>query len=209
MNPFILRFSDGTTFFVGLVTVLLAVVMRRCFRSRFIRPILNVAAIVGIILVILSATPIPAWAYAAWVTTAIAGIALVDRPEPPRRLTLICVVFLVASTVALCVAELPWRRIPLLRVPAGTTVYVLGDSISAGMFTEHRCWPAVLDEITPLQVVNLAQPGATVVCALSQAGGISERQSLVIVEIGGNDLLGETPAHEFQPVSTSSCPRCG
>jgi acyl-CoA thioesterase-1 len=95
-------------------------------------------------------------------------------------------------------AEAPYRRCPKVTVPEGTTVYVLGDSISAGVGTGDRCWPVVLGELTSFRVVNLAQPGATVKSALVQTKGIKESRAVVIVEIGGNDLLGETAAAEFR-----------
>lgn len=198
MNPFILSFTDGTTFFVGLAVVLVTEALLFRFWNRVTRPILTVVAIIGIILVIISATPLPIWAYAVWTIPAITGIVLVNRSAPPRRLCLICGVVLASSTLALCFAEAPFHRRPTLRVSPQTTVFVLGDSISAGMGTKHRCWPVVLDEMTPLRVVNLAEPGATVESAIAQAKGISEERSLVLVEIGGNDLLGGTDANAFR-----------
>jgi acyl-CoA thioesterase-1 len=103
-----------------------------------------------------------------------------------------------AATAGLWFAEAPHRRVPRLKVSGGTTVYVLGDSISAGIGMEHRCWPTVLHDLTKLQVINLAQPGATVESAVAQAGGIKEFGSLVILEIGGNDLLRGTDPHTFR-----------
>jgi len=47
-------------------------------------------------------------------------------------------------------------------------------------------------------VVNLAQAGATVQSAKSQINGIIADHSLVIIEIGGNDLLGKTSASQFE-----------
>ncbi len=64
-------------------------------------------------------------------------------------------------------------------------------------FHKEDCWPTVLANLTLLRVVNLAQPRATVATALNQAKAIKEPRSLVIVEIGGNDLLGETDASVF------------
>lgn len=198
MNPFILRFADGTTFFVGLAFVLAAEGLLFRFRNPVTRPILTAVSILGIVLVIVSSTPLPIWAYAIWTIAAVAGLILLNRTTLARRLCLISGAVLAASTLAICFAEAPFHRRPTLRVPTGTTVYVLGDSISAEMGTKLRCWPAVLDEITPLRVVNLAQPGATVEGAIAQAKGISVTQSLVIVEIGGNDLLGGTDAGTFR-----------
>lgn len=197
MNPFVLIFADGTTFFVGLAVVLAAEGILFRFRSRFIRPVCTVAAIVGIILVIISATPLPIWAYALWAVPAVCGIVSLNWSAPSRRFRQTGVVLLFASTSVLCLMEAPFHRRPTLRVSADSTVYVLGDSISAGMGTGHRCWPAVLDDMKPFRVVNLAQPGATVEGAIAQAKAISEPNALVIVAIGGNDLLGGTDAASF------------
>ena len=198
MNPLVLSFASGTTFFVGLALVLLAEGPLSRFRNRIVRPLLTVAAIAGIILVAISATPLPIWAYVIWTIPAVVGLVLLSRPAPARGICLICEACLAASTLALCLVEAPFHQRPTLDVPTGTTVYVLGDSISAGMGTKHLCWPVVLAETTPLRVVNLAQPGATVASAIIQARGISEPHSLVIVEIGGNDLLGGTDAETFR-----------
>jgi len=197
MNPIILSIADGTTFFVGLVAVIVAEALALRFRNRPARPFLTALAIVGLILVVISATPLPLWAYLIWMIPAVAGLVLLNRTASPRRNQVVSCAVLFASTVGLCVAEAPYHRCPKLSVPEDTTVYVLGDSISAGIGTE-RSWPAILNEITPFRVVNLAQPGATVGSAIVQARGIAEPGSLVIVEIGGNDLLGEADASAFR-----------
>jgi len=198
MNPVILNFADGTTFFLGLVLVLMAEGMLFCIRNRIARPILTILAIVGIMLVISSATPLPIWLYAIWTVPAIAGLVLSSFAALPRRHCVLYGSVLLLATLALGLAEVPHRRRPCLAIHEGTTIYVLGDSISAGIGTNHRSWPAVLDELTPLRVVNLAQPGATVESAITQAKGIAEQHSIVIVEIGGNDLLGGTDVSVFR-----------
>lgn len=197
MNPIVLSFADGTTFFIGLALVLAGEVSLLRFRSRAARPVLTVLVLLGIILVVISATPLPIWAYLSWAIPAVAGLILLNRAASSQRSrSVVCAVLLV-STVGLCVAEVPHHRSPQLTIPDGTIVYVLGDSISAGMGTKHRCWPTVLGDMTPLRVVNLAQPGATAGSAIAQANGITESHSLVIVEIGGNDLLGGKDASTF------------
>ncbi len=51
--------------------------------------------------------------------------------------------------------------------------------------------------MTAIKVVNLAKPGSKVDDAIVQAKGISKSRSMVIVEIGGNDLLGGTDPSLF------------
>lgn len=198
MNSFVLNFADGTTFFVGLTLVVMAEGLFFLSRNRIVRPILTVLTIVGVVLVIISATPFPMWAYAIWMVSAVTGLVLWNLSRPPRRTCAISGIALLLATLGLSFAEASHRRHPHLAVPKGTTVYVLGDSISAGMGTKDRCWPAVLAEMTPFRIVNLAQPGATVESARVQAQGVSDPRSLVVVEIGGNDLFGETDASSFR-----------
>jgi hypothetical protein len=59
MNPVLLSFADGTTFFIGLGLVVLAELVLFLGKRRFIRSALTVCALVGMILVVISATPLP------------------------------------------------------------------------------------------------------------------------------------------------------
>ncbi len=198
MNPILLKFANGTTFFVGLIIVIISEGLLFWYKNRITRPILTVLAIVGIILAIISATPLPIWAYTIWTVLAITCLILLNRLNPPQRLCKFGWSVLVAVTISLYFTEAPYQRSPHVIVPKGGTVYVLGDSISAGMGTKLCCWPEVLNNITQLRVINLAQPGATIESAITQAKKIVEQNSLVIIEIGGNDLLGGTDTFVFR-----------
>lgn len=193
MNPFLLSFADGTTFFVGVATVIVAELLLIRYRTGVFRAVLTVMVLGGMILVIISATPLPAWAYLIWTMFAIAGLILSHRTVSSEKSRVAACIGLFAATAGLCIAEVPHHFSPRLVVSSHATVYVLGDSISAGMATTERCWPTMLSELTSLRVVNLAQPGATVETAIAQARNIADPHSLVVVEIGGNDLLGRQP----------------
>jgi lysophospholipase L1-like esterase len=161
------------------------------FRTRngITRSVLTALTVVGLVLVIISATPLPIWAYAIWTIPTVAGLVLGNLSVPPRGAGAVGWGVLLLATLGLIFTEAPSHRCPHLSVSKGTTLYVLGDSISAGMGTVDRCWPETLAGMSSCQVVNLAQPGATVEGAFVQARGISAPRSLVVVEIGGNDLL--------------------
>lgn len=198
MSPIVLGIADGTAFFVGLLLVAAVLVLLLRVQARLARSVLNVLAALGIILVVISATPLPVWAYVPWGAVALAALIL-SRPEPrPNRAGPIACGLLLIATAVLFAAELPHRFKPRIPVTKGLVVYVLGDSISAGMGTSDRCWPDVLAGRPDVRIVNLAQPGATVESAFVQAKGIVEPNALVILEIGGNDLLSGTPAPVFR-----------
>jgi acyl-CoA thioesterase-1 len=77
-------------------------------------------------------------------------------------------------------------------------VFVVGDSLSAGMGGEAETWPKLLSRRHHVVVHDLSLPGADVARALRQAGQVSGPASLVIAEIGGNDILGETTVDAFE-----------
>ncbi len=113
MNPIILSFADGTTFFVGLGVVLASEVLLVWFHNRLARPILIVLAIVGMILVAISATPLPYWAYLIWATPAVTGIILLNRVAPSHRIRVAVCALVGASTLALhCRNPIPSRAAP-------------------------------------------------------------------------------------------------
>jgi acyl-CoA thioesterase-1 len=75
---------------------------------------------------------------------------------------------------------------------------VIGDSLSAGINDGVDIpWPTRLDEIALVNVSNNALAGATCRSAINQLDGLP-KQCVVIVEIGGNDLLGGRSASEFR-----------
>jgi len=81
---------------------------------------------------------------------------------------------------------------------SGEPIHVIGDSLSAGIGAgEGEPWPSRLAAILGSEVVSHAQAGATAKSAIEQAEQLSA-DSFVIVEIGGNDLLGGRSAAEFE-----------
>ena len=82
-------------------------------------------------------------------------------------------------------------------LPAGTTVLALGDSITAGTGAEAAAaYPAQLAALTGWNVVNGGVPGDTAAQALERLPGLlaEHKPALVILSIGGNDLLRRLPA---------------
>jgi lysophospholipase L1-like esterase len=106
-------------------------------------------------------------------------------------------VAIIVLTILLVSAEFPHALPP--RIPPGQAqrLYVIGDSISAGMGGDARAWPTVLGLAAGIPVTNLAMDGATVADGLSQALHVTETRAVVLVEIGGNDLLSGLPVRDF------------
>jgi acyl-CoA thioesterase-1 len=200
MNPLILQFANGNVFFVGLGMVVGSLALCLRHNGSLVKSLVTIGWLLGILFVILSATPLPLWIYIAWLAVCITGFVasnlLVKQNASPgcrRIIVAICVVL----SLVLALAELPYHLTPSVAVLSTQPVFVIGDSITAGIDSNERAWPEVLGDRTHLKVTNLAQAGASVGAALKQAARIDKTNALVFVEIGGNDLLGGADIHMF------------
>lgn len=192
-----LFFADGRAFFAGGACMIVGVLLTMC-RPVAWRSLLSRALVgLGVMLIVLSSTPLHAALYIWWgaiiVTWAVARLRSC-RPELQHGLASL----LVAITTSALLWELPDRRLPVVRATMPQTVYVIGDSLSAGMGLRERTWPKALHAPGQIEVIDLSRAGATVASAVQQARQVGAGPAIVFVEIGGNDLLGTTRPLEFE-----------
>jgi acyl-CoA thioesterase I len=197
MNPIALQLANGNLFFVGSVMVVAALFFRLRFEGRTLGLVLRTGYIAGIVFVFLSATPLPIWLYCLWFgLCAAAALATFRNKFSFHRKMLVSFAILPCSLL-MCLVELPYHLTPTIKASPKQPLFVIGDSISAGLSAKERAWPEVLSDISHFKVVNLAKPAATVESAMDQIGGIVGSNAIVLVEIGGNDLLGHTASKTF------------
>ena len=82
------------------------------------------------------------------------------------------------------------------KIAAGATVLALGDSLTFGTgATPETSYPTVLARLTGWNVVNAGIPGDTSAQALARLPALLQEHApaLVLVGIGGNDLLRRLP----------------
>ncbi|HNA04146.1 MAG TPA: arylesterase [Rhodocyclaceae bacterium] len=87
------------------------------------------------------------------------------------------------------------------RLAPGSVVLALGDSITAGYgIARDRAWPAQLAARSNWTIVNAGASGDTTSGALARLPELLEEHlpKLVIVEIGGNDMLRRIDAHQIE-----------
>jgi lysophospholipase L1-like esterase len=77
-------------------------------------------------------------------------------------------------------------------------VFVLGDSLSAGLDPDGVAWPTRLADTTARKVRNLAHPGSRLRDGLRQAEQLPPGPSVVVIELGGNDILSGTTPPRFE-----------
>lgn len=140
--------------------------------------------VAGIILVGLASTG-PAWLIAGWMLPLL-FFAAGEVVHIGRWCVALLALAITATVLILAF------RIPTVFVPGcpldGATLYVAGDSISAGLGQDSEAaWPAVYARRYDAPLVNFARAGATLRSAAEQVRQIPDDATLVLLEIGGND----------------------
>ncbi|MFO0899859.1 MAG: GDSL-type esterase/lipase family protein [Pirellulales bacterium] len=194
MNSLVYHIASGQAYFSGLALVLAAAALGVCAR-RFARRLAVLALLVGALAMVVSSTPIPWWGIAlATVATLFWGVNL--RRERPARWP---AAGLAAAALVLAISELPYH-LPLRIAPSGArSLTVVADSLTAGMGAADQAerWPAILARERGIEVQDLSHVGETAASAAKRVAREGISGELVLLEIGGNDVLGTTLAQQF------------
>jgi acyl-CoA thioesterase-1 len=205
LNPIVFHIVSGDAFFSGAAMLLAVVCYRWFYRnetagSAKVRLPLLIMFLAGMSGVVFSSTPMPLWLAVlltgvtlAWCGTQCYGASRCFRAH--RAVTLLMVV-----TWSLAVAmEIPWRLLPVTATAPVNALTVIGDSVSAGMEEgEAETWPSLLSQQHRVKVQDLSHVGETAGSALKRVRLQEIHHDWIIVEIGGNDILGATSASEFE-----------
>jgi acyl-CoA thioesterase-1 len=196
MMRFIWFCAAGDSFFLGASLMILAVALSTTGTSPAMNGVVRVALIAGLALLLLAAMPLAPALYAVLTVGTVLLIAAVgSRRHPALRGIGQASVVVVSALLILLELSFEMNVRPL----RGEPLYVIGDSVSAGIQgPSERTWPALLAESYGIEVVNLAESGATAASALKQAERIGAGSGLVLLEIGGNDLFAPTPPAQFR-----------
>lgn len=105
----------------------------------------------------------------------------------------------IVAWVAAAAIELSYHRLPSLVPASSRSMTVIGDSVTAGMGQSDKSvrWPTLLAQERALNIQDISHPGETVASALKRAQSQEIASPVVILEIGGNDLLGDTTSAQF------------
>lgn len=207
MSWLLYLFGSGQALFLGAAMILAAAALLPRV-SGWKAAALAMLVRVGLVLAIVSAVPLSYWLYASaigltavWLwrerreklkpSASCANGTTAAEPLALRRAT-------VVLWIGIVLLELPYHFLPRLPGAGNPPLFIIGDSLSAGIGSGTRhTWPELLPD--SVEVHNLARPGATTAMAWkSQANQLPPAGGLVLIEIGGNDLLGTTTAREFE-----------
>lgn len=186
---------------LGLITIR-ASLAPKC---RIARPRNYFAAVFFLVAIVCCASPpMPLWLQLASLLVLLGiGIRQIARrpdtavcvPSKARRYTSFALLLIWLISVASF-------QVPYLAWSAPTESYdqilMIGDSITAGLNDGDDTWPRQLARIVNAPIKDASQPGATLKSARTQSDSLGDRPGLLILEIGGNDLLEGLPVHKFE-----------
>lgn len=195
MNGLVYHIASGQAFFSGLILVLTAATLGTTQRP-WARRVALVAFVAGVLAIAVSSTPQPFWIYALAAATALVWLGACFR-QSARRLPRYV---LAIACIALALLELPYHLRPTVS-PAGSRSFtILADSLTAGMGASDTAerWPELLAREHAVVVQDLSHVGETAASATKRAARQPIASELVLIEIGGNDVLGATAAEQFE-----------
>ena len=195
-----LHFASGAAFFTGSASLLVGLFFATTTGRSFWAAMGRFLLIVGTFFIAISATPLPWWEYTLWGLSLAFWIGSRFLVKPSQRLTrMAALALLVGCTGTATGFELWFQRAPRRMTGHWKKLVVIGDSLSAEDFTEGgEPWPTRLARHDNIRVVNLAFSGATAASAAKRVTPADTAGALVLLEIGGNDLLGVTGPAEFE-----------
>jgi acyl-CoA thioesterase-1 len=197
MPPYLAFFLDGSSFIAGNLLVIVSLgLLLFPNRWRWQKLAGRLLCLIGVVLVLASAMPLHPALYLLWGLLVVAGQG---ADWVSKRLSLDRTSLLLAAVVGalfFTLVDLHNWQTPRMSLPDDLPIHVVGDSLSAGIGNE-KPWPARLNLSGNHPVRNAAFAGATAATAMRQAEALPEELSLVLLEIGGNDLLNGTSADEF------------
>jgi acyl-CoA thioesterase-1 len=194
MNGLVYHIASGQAFFSGITLVLFAVAIATLTRPSG-RRLASVAGVVGVLVIGVSSTPQPLWCYAIAAGLAVTWLGTLFQKNP-QRWPRYAVAF---AGMALALLELPHHMTPRIVPTTGRSLTILGDSVTAGWGAADKAerWPNILSREHDVAVQDLSHVGETAASAAQRAARQSIVSNLVLVEIGGNDVLGSTSAEQF------------
>jgi acyl-CoA thioesterase-1 len=197
------HFAGGDAYVCGLLAFSVCQFALLSDRSPAVRRWLIIASWLGLVWAAADPPPVPWILLAPLGALLLAGIwqrpneAKNTSPDFVRRGRLYRI-----GLASLAAAGIAWELPNLFTSPPDLTVKtlgVVGDSITAGLNDGEDTWPKQLSRQIAVDVVDASQPGATLKSARKQVELLNPHPcDLLLLEIGGNDLLEGLPLPDFE-----------
>lgn len=193
MNPIVYHIVSGHAFFTGVVLVLLAALLS-LRESSLARRGMVLSLVIGVLAMAVSSTPLPWWFYGvATLVTLFWLVTLFTKRWRKAAAEAMVGVWLLGLLL-----EVPYHLTPNVEPVSSRRLTVIGDSVTAGLGdAQTETWPRILAREHEIAVQDLSHVGDTVAAARKRVAETQIDSQLVLLEIGGNDVLGSTTPVEF------------
>jgi acyl-CoA thioesterase I len=200
MNPVLLYFASGESLYSGAAFLALIVAISPFLKYCWLLRVRNVVALMALVLIVMACPPF------AWIVDAIFGAAFLlwfiawnktSARYVWTKIRLATMGLLFFLLLVLPAAEFSHRRMPVIEGEASDHLVVIGDSISSGLGTRVPPWPVVMQQMARVEVRNLSRAGATVSDGVPMADKVNADEHLILIELGGNDLIAGEPSDVF------------
>lgn len=199
MTWLIHQLAAGNAFLVSGLVLLATLPLLLLIRAWVLRTMVLAVIALSVLMISLSSIPLPHWAYVGWMllvgTAAVAGL----RRKTPRSWTITAIVLAQVVGLLSISWELAWRSWSNPPAVVASRMYVIGDSLSAGMGTENgQTWPRLIAGAHGIELIDLSSAGATTGSIIEHIGETQFADGLVVLEIGGNDMFGRLDPAAFE-----------
>ncbi len=192
MNWLVFHIISGQAFFSGAALIIGAALASLSSRS-FYKRLATLCFLIGLSAIVLSSTAIPYWFYA---LASLVMLAWVVSRFKSRWETLTSSAMIAIWLIAVLI-ELPYHRTQSLSPVANGMVTIIGDSLTAGVDDGSESWPRLMARQHDLMIQDISHVGETVASAIKRVKSQQIESPIVILEIGGNDILGSTTPAQF------------
>jgi acyl-CoA thioesterase I len=197
MRWIVIHLASGDGFLSGTIATTAGLFLYALSLSRLHRILGLVLTIIGTMAASLSATPMPIWLNSLWVSLILVALIVCSIGRLRRRWRVLAgLAAALTGIIAVCL-ELPHLKWNGSGIVHAARVYVIGDSLSAGIGQEDKTWPAILREKHGVDVIDLSLSGATIGQELNRIRDVQFGDGIVIIEIGGNDIFMRRPTDVF------------
>jgi hypothetical protein len=201
VNPIVLYFASGEALYPGALLMLLLIAASPFLRTTWHFRTRNILAWFALIIMTMSSPPFPLAIGLAYIAVFAWWLFAWDKPiktTGERGFRIVSTILLTSFTLTMPVLEFPHRKVPMINGSSADHLVVIGDSVSAGINPQIPPWPKVFEQITRTPVKNLAVPGAGVNDGPLMVQGVTPNDHLILVELGGNDVIMNGPADSFE-----------
>ena len=201
MNPLLMHFISGNSFFSGSLLLLLGIAASFYKSNSFLfRLGTNLALILGLIFLIMSASYVfPAFSVILSSLTLFFIFIFHFRAKFSKHILLLVRSIMVVIILLGCfirfsdlfMQELPYQEFD--------KIYLFGDSISGGVgFRGERTWYEVFKDQYGVDVNAQTVGGGEIPAAIDMVCNVEDERAFILLEIGGNDILRNKSSVQFK-----------